>query len=304
MVNNTFDFIIPFQPRCQFIAALYAHTYKHRGLIVSERGDRLFHDIWLSVFDKPLILPTAFRCIANSFYGCNLLRKRGVELDRIAVIPNGLDFQSLQESSPGASPKAIFPVGRKIIGYCGRLEKVKCLDDLILAARQIRPDLLQQCHFVLIGEGSQRISLENMVKEAGLKDHFSFMGFQGNPIQMMRHFDIGVLVSKHEGSPNVILEMMALGKPVIATAITSIPEIIVHEKTGFLVPVHSPSLLAQAIEHYMNHPNAAVEHGLSGQRLVAEKFNQQRVVADYIALFETALPIQLSTPSSHASSHH
>jgi len=303
MVTHDFEFIIPFQPRCQFIAALFSHTHHHNGLIISERGDRLFRDIWLGIFDRPLILPTASRLIANSYFGCALLRKRGVDTSRIVVIPNGLDFHAIQNAAHTKASLHSFPKGKKIIGYCGRLEKVRRLDVLIVAAAELEKATLDKCHFVLVGEGSERQALEDLVKSRGLADSFSFMGFQKNPLELMRHFDVGVLCSAHEGFPNVILEMLALAVPVIATAITSIPEIIAHEKTGYLVPANAPTHLAKAIEFFISNPDIAKSCGLAGQQIISEKYTQERVVADYVALFESIQPSH-NLNQSHASTHH
>lgn len=303
MANHTFDFIIPFQPRCQFIAALFSHTHHHQGLIISERGDRLFRDIWLGIFDRPLILPAARRLIANSYYGCELLRKRGVDSSRIAVIPNGLDFRAVQTTAYQRARTALLPKGKIVVGYCGRLEKVKCLDLLILAAAELEKSTLEKCLFVLVGEGSERHVLEGLVKSKGLHDHFLFLGFQENPLEIMGQFNIGVLCSAHEGFPNVILEMLALAVPVIATAITSIPEIIVHEKTGYLIAANSVTPLAQAISFFIANPEVAKACGLAGQKLVSEKYSQERVVADYISLFES-IPQTPQINPAHASTHY
>jgi glycosyltransferase involved in cell wall biosynthesis len=101
--------------------------------------------------------------------------------------------------------------------------------------------------------------------------------------------DIFVLPSCREGLPNVILEAMAMARPVVATDVGGVSELVEHEVTGFLVEAGHPQPLAQALLRLMDNPGLAAQMGAAGRQLVERQFSLERMVAGTTALYDDLL---------------
>lgn len=110
---------------------------------------------------------------------------------------------------------------------------------------------------IIIGDGPQRLELENLIKKYNLQDTIKLAGQQTNPWQYLSTYDVDTFVisSVKEGLPYVLLEAMSFGLPIIATRVGGIPEIIQDQKNGLLIPPKNPTALAQAIETLIKNPN-------------------------------------------------
>ena len=107
----------------------------------------------------------------------------------------------------------------------------------------------------------------------------------------MHELDVFVLPSLKEGISNTLLEAMACELPVIATAVGGNPELVVHGETGFLIPVQSPELLADAIGAYQDAPALARRHGLAGRQRVEEHFSLTKMIEAYDKMYSRFLPV-------------
>lgn len=140
-----------------------------------------------------------------------------------------------------------------IIGV-GRLEHQKDYPTLIKALAKIRQS--QPCKLIILGEGRQRNTLQNLIDELGLQEHVDLKGHVDNPFAYMARSQVFVLSSAWEGFGNVIAEALAVGTPVVSTDCPSGPrEILMDGKYGPLTPVHDSESLAQAINQTLNTPN-------------------------------------------------
>ncbi len=136
------------------------------------------------------------------------------------------------------------PDDRFLIGSAGRMVPVKGYDRFIMMAKAIR-DKSPKTGFILVGEGPQRKALMKIAAEQGLGDTIVFTGFRDDVYDIINSLDIFVISSLHEGIPMVLLEAMALGKPVVATAVGGIGEVIEDGISGMLVPADDLSALAE-----------------------------------------------------------
>jgi len=132
-----------------------------------------------------------------------------------------------------------------LIGSAGRMVPVKGYDRFIMMAKIIR-DKSPKTSFILAGEGPQREALMKMAAEQGLGGAIVFTGFRDDVYDIINSLDIFVISSLHEGIPMVLLEAMAFGKPVVATAVGGIGEVIEDGVSGMLVPTDDPSALAES----------------------------------------------------------
>ncbi len=161
--------------------------------------------------------------------------------DRVTVIPNGVDVPEIQPL-PADREDSQFR-----ILFVGRLTRQKRPQSLIRAVAALPEGLRDRTVLDLLGDGELRAELQNQIDSLGLADRIRLHGQQSDVPDWMVQSDVLVLPSEWEGLPNVILEAMARGLPVIATAVDGVSEIIEHEQTGWMVPPGNVSALAESL---------------------------------------------------------
>lgn len=209
----------------------------------------------------------------------------GIPSRKITLIPNGVDMSKFNNIYKDDTGCRIGDTRRGLtIGSVGRLDPVKDFQTLIKSFAQLTRRY-PHIRLELVGDGSCRASLEKLVKELRIQDQTTFWGWRTDPAHILKGFDVFVLPSIAEGMSNTILEAMATGLPVVATAVGGNPEMVVDHETGFLVPAQSSDRLAEAIECYIVNSDLAKRHGDAGRRLAEEHFSLQRMVAGYEEIY-------------------
>ena len=137
----------------------------------------------------------------------------------------------------------------------------------------------------LVGDGALRPAVERLVKEKGLDKMVLFIGVIPNVADFLADCDLFVLSSDWEGFGIVIAEAMAAGKPVIATAVGGVPELVEDGVTGILVPSRDPQALAQAILRLVKDPDLRQRMGKAAQERALERFDIARTAREYEALY-------------------
>ena len=184
----------------------------------------------------------------SSHPGARLLRRKPLH------IPNAI-------SAPAESASATLPRRQAqgnqgpVIGSIGRLTRQKGYRFLIEAAPAVL-ERFPHSRFVLIGDGPLRDDLHQRVKALGLEAAFEFLGQVQDVTPLLSDMDLFVLPSLWEGLPTVLLESMACGVPVVATAVPGTDELVQDDVTGWLVPPRDPSALAQKIIFALSSPGA------------------------------------------------
>ena len=173
---------------------------------------------------------------------------------------------------PWFSSKAV-----PVVLAVGRLVEQKGFDTLIQAFSRIQK--VTEAHLVILGEGEKRASLEEMITHLGLSNSVCMLGFQPNPFKYMHRADVFVLSSRHEGLPNVLIQAMACGCPIVSTDCPSGPdEILNGGKFGELVPVDDVEAMAGAILRVLQGNRKSVpEEWL-------QQFEVERITDQYLRL--------------------
>lgn len=172
----------------------------------------------------------------------HFVQRDGIRAEKIEVIYNGLDLGVFVPKSPEDFGQEKF-----VIGIVANLNRpVKRVQDFILAAAIIRNEI-PSARFVVVGDGHLRGGLEEMAHSLGLNDAITFTGRIENPAEILKNLHVGVITSETEGLCNAIIEYMACGLPVVATAVGGNPELVVDGENGYLVPSASPQELADKI---------------------------------------------------------
>jgi glycosyltransferase involved in cell wall biosynthesis len=155
---------------------------------------------------------------------------------------------------------------------------------LIQATREIIREI-PSVHVLFVGDGPLRKRLEKLSKSLGLEGSIHFLGARRDAYDIMAMLDVFVLPSLWEGLPYSLLEALALGKPVVATATDGIPEVVVHGESGLLVSPGDPQGLAKAVIHLLNNATYAETLGRKGRERVVGTFGVDRMIRETSELY-------------------
>jgi len=213
-----------------------------------------------------------------------------------AVVPNGVDFEALErEAAATPDPPPPEPPGSLRILVPATLAHRKGPDVLVAAlARWPRggPPWVAW----LAGEGPERERLLVALRAAGLDGRVHLLGRRGDVFALMRRADVVALPSRAEGHPLALLEAMALGRAVVASAVGGVPEIVRSGATGLLVPPARPEALREALLTLAADPALRARLGQAAGREARERFHVRRSVVAVEAVYRRALSLPLPGP--------
>jgi glycosyltransferase involved in cell wall biosynthesis len=177
-----------------------------------------------------------------------------------------------------------------------RVARQKDLETLVRAARQV-VDTVSDVHFVVVGDnatGGHREYYQEitaLVARLGMANRFVFTGHRSDVQALLSMMDVFVLSTHWEGFPLVILEAMAAGLPVVATAVDGIPEVVVSGETGFLVPHSAPEPLAGSLLRLLREPDLLSRMGSAARAHVSAQFGQEQFRRAVGTLYDRMLPV-------------
>jgi glycosyltransferase involved in cell wall biosynthesis len=210
----------------------------------------------------------------------------GLPADKLVVIPNGISLDGFSAvDQAGARRSFNFPRDDQIIGTVSRAERVKGLDVLLDAFKILHanmPELL----LAIAGDGPELPGLKDQAQQSGLGKNVHFLGEVKDIPKFLAALDVFALSSYHEGMPNAVLEAMAAGLPVAATAAGGTLEVITDQVTGFLVPPGDRPGLARVLTILLDDPSLARRMGRLGRQRVEREFNLAETVRRTCLLYE------------------
>jgi glycosyltransferase involved in cell wall biosynthesis len=180
------------------------------------------------------------------------------------------------------------PAGARVIGAVGRLWPQKRIKDLIWATDLLHV-IREDAHLLVIGDGPQRPALERYARLCHVDERVHFLGIRHDVPRLMPHFDLLWLASGNEGLPNVIMEAMACGRPVVATDVWGNRELVVNNETGFLVPLGDRAALARFANKILDDLPLAERLGAAGRQRIASEFTVAAMVERHAALYRELL---------------
>lgn len=228
----------------------------------------------------------AHRVIANSeAVRQRLIAQERVVPDKVVVVRNGLDLQHW--------PPLDHPVdgnGEAVVGMVAHFREEKDHATFLRAAREVL-EVMPSVRFCLVGSGPLEATTQECAHRLGIAGQVEFPGhLEGEALQAaVRRFSVSVLTSRSEGLPNAILESMAAGRPVVATAVGGIPELIEDGVTGFLIPPGDPTALAERVVCLLKEPSLAWVMGQRGRQKVEREFAIERMVGQFQGLYRDLL---------------
>jgi glycosyltransferase involved in cell wall biosynthesis len=217
--------------------------------------------------------------------------------EKIQVIPLGMEFGRLL-----ATPRRQGELRRELaisqdaplVGSVGRLVPIKNHALLLRAARRM-VDLGTPAQFVIVGDGELRAQLEHLSAQFGLETRVHFLGWRENLAPIYSDLDLLALTSENEGTPVAVLEAMAAGVPVVATAVGGVPDVIRAGETGMLVTSLEDEAFARAMEDALRNTARSRTMAERARSEVLARFGQERMLAETVRLYESLLA------SKHAS---
>ena len=242
--------------------------------------------------DLPIGLAYRFAdcVVANSPSVARLVEQAdGVPPSRIQVIPNFVEesaFEPLGEAERSSLlGKFGIPADAIIVGVIARLAPVKDHATLLEAAALLRerwPDVW----YLLVGDGESRGDLMAKARDLGLGDRVVFAGQQPHEPNLHHLFDVSVLCSRNEAFPNTVIEAMAAGTPVVATAVGGVPDAIEDGVTGRLVRASDPGHLATVLEELLASPDVRQALGAAGRARARERYMPSRALSELEMLYQ------------------
>ena len=218
----------------------------------------------------------------------------GIEKEKITVIKYGLNPEQFVSVSTKSNKRLTLRTEFKIphdyiiMGNVARLIPQKGYPFLIDAFHDLVKEGFKIV-LVIVGEGLLREELQNQVRYLGLEDKVFFTGYRTDAIQLMYKFDIFVFPSIWEGFGLVLLEAMALSKPIVASNVSAIPEIVVDGETGFLVMPGNVSGLKNAMKKLIVSPDLRKSMGEKGRERLNTEFSVEKMVKKTEELYNKLL---------------
>jgi glycosyltransferase involved in cell wall biosynthesis len=192
----------------------------------------------------------------------------------IAPVVEAVTVPKTEESR--AAARAALGIGDAslVIGTVGRIDYQKAPEHLIAAIARLRH---RDPMAVWIGSGPGLAEARELVRRAGLLDRFVFPGERSDVASLLPAFDVFAMASRYEGLPCAVVEAMRCGIPVVATAVNSLPDLVIPGESGVLVPPGRPDLLAAAIDGVLDDPRAAERMVAQGRVLAGGTFDGERL---------------------------
>ncbi len=204
----------------------------------------------------------------------------GIELDeRVAPERNGRD-----ESRRYLG----IPADRFAVGWIGRMTAVKRTDDVLVAFKRLR-DSGVDAMLCMVGDGPDRDQLERRAHELGVVRDTLFLGYQENVAPFYAAFDALVLPSSNEGTPVTVIEALAAERPVVATRVGGVPDVVRDGKDGFLVEAGATDDLADRLARLARDPALRARMGKQGRERVLPRYAVDRLVDDVDELYRSLL---------------
>jgi len=210
----------------------------------------------------------------------DMMKYRICRASKVRVIPSGLDFSVFEKLKVDVVKKRselrLGPADL-VVGMIGRLESIKgfeyFIDSAVIVSRQI-----PKARFLIVGEGSLHDELAARVRDLNMGQKIFFAGWREDIPEILSVLDVLALASLNEAVGRVLLEAGAVGKPVVATAVGGVPEIIKDNETGILVPSGDPAAMAQAVITLLKDEAKRDEMGRCAKKWVRDNFNDRSMV--------------------------
>jgi glycosyltransferase involved in cell wall biosynthesis len=208
-------------------------------------------------------------------------------LRTITPVVDGRTVARTRQSRAAARAGIGFDDTTPLIGTVGRIDYQKAPEHFVRAAAALRH---RDAVVVWIGSGPDRDTLAQLIRDNGLTRRFMLLGERSDVADLLPAFDVFAMASRYEGLPCAVVEAMRCGLPVVATAVNSLPDLVIPGESGLLVPPGRPELLAAAIDGLLDDPRTADRLARYGQQLAGAPFDAERLAAVLDEVYSSRVP--------------
>ena len=206
----------------------------------------------------------------------HLIKEFRITPDKIEVIHNGIAF-----NRTSVEKKKSKEAGDSITaGFIGRFHPIKGFSILIDAAKNVikeYPDIV----FLVIGDGRESNDLKSKINNFGIMKNFQFVGNQKDVQSYISKMDFVILPSKSEGLPNIVLEAMVCKKPVVATCVGGVPEVVIDGETGIIIEPGDVNALSDSIKKLIDNEDIRKKMGFAAFKRVKEHFSIDKMMEQH-----------------------
>jgi glycosyltransferase involved in cell wall biosynthesis len=215
--------------------------------------------------------------------------------EQLVVVPLGLDldpFLAVGAAGDGELRRALgIEPAAPVVAVVARLVPIKA-HEVFFGAAAIVSARRRDVRFPVVGDGERRAELEALVTRLGLAGSVRFLGWRGDLPAIYREADVVVLTSRNEGSPVSLIEAMAAGRPVVATRVGGVPDLVEDGVNGCLVDPDRPAAVAEAVLALLDDPDRRHALGQAGRKRVHPAFSAERLLRDVDALYAALLELK------------
>jgi glycosyltransferase involved in cell wall biosynthesis len=247
------------------------HTAKERTVdrLMAALSDRI---VVVSEYERALFLPGRER-IAG----------------KVTTVYNGIDCRGRETPDPRRVRQRLgVPAAGRLVGVVAALRPEKAIDVFLRAAAVVSARL-DDVHCLIVGDGTEMSRLKAAASALGLDGRCSFTGFRDDAADIVSVLDCCVLSSQREGLPLTLLEYLAQSRPVVATRVGGIPEVIEDGVNGFLVPAGDHEALAEKIVSVLENGSMAAAMGEAGHRICRERFSLETMISNIETIYDEVL---------------
>ncbi len=225
-----------------------------------------------------------------------LMTRNRLSPSRVISIPTGVDLERFHPQPPDASLRKSLGLGSQgpLIGAVTFLRPEKGMAVLIEAVRWLK-QRFSTVECVIIGDGGEQPALLDRIRELGLEHCVHLIGFRQDVPALLAILDVVVIPSFEEGIPQSLTQALAMERPVVASAVGGVPEVVQDGLSGLLVPPRNPEILAEKIACLLSDPIAATRMGKIGRQVIHERFSMEHMLTQtelvYRQLMQSHSPV-------------
>jgi glycosyltransferase involved in cell wall biosynthesis len=230
-----------------------------------------------------------------------LITRNRLSPSRVISIPTGVDLERFHPQPPDAALRKSLGLGSQgpLVGAVTFLRPEKGMEVLIEAVRLLK-NTVPTLKCLIIGDGGEKLTLLARIRDLGLEHCVHLVGFRQDIPALLSLLDVVVIPSFEEGIPQSLTQALAMERPVVASAVGGVPEVVKDGVTGLLVPPRNPAVLAEKISFILNNPSTGARMGKSGRQVIQERYSMECMLTQtenvYRRLFQS-----LNSPSlSHS----
>lgn len=267
MVASRWTFDIP------IVATVHGWLFRRD---IKERFHEALDSLSLKHVDQVIVL-------SNFYY--DMLKSKGVNPERLALIPSGLHPSEIPSDEEIEAPREKHKPFT--IGMMGRLSSEKNHTLLLQAAEGLKHEH-EHFRLLIAGDGPDRLAVEEEIKQRKLKKQTLLTGYVDKDM-FLKEIDALALCSKIENLPYVLMEAMSWARPVVGTNVGGIPEMIEDGRNGYLVELDDVDALADRFKRWIDDPEAARRMGLEGRKKLQQDFHLETTVQRHIDLYQQVI---------------